>query len=347
MPRQFQPLVGPWKLLHDGFWYPAQVPGCVHMDLFRNGLIPDPFWGANEACLQWIEEKDWIYQTEFDLQIPDHEHLELVAEGLDTVTEIRLNNGLVARTDNMFKGYRYDIHAGLKQFGNILELEFASPLRIIRQRQKPGDAEEWNDPVGGSSHLRKEPCSFGWDWGPRFATSGIYLPIGLEGWNHNRIETVRIRQVHAHGDAELQLRPEFATDRPIEYRGSLYFNGTLLERFSGPSVRIRSPRLWWPNGHGDQPLYNLRLEILAENGLTVDRWEKSIGLRTIELDRHQDAFGECFQFKVNNRPIFAKGANWIPAHSFVTEAGPETYKDLINSSAAVGMNMLRVWGRDL
>jgi len=114
MPRQFQPLIGPWKLLHDGFWYPAQVPGCVHLDLFRNGLIPDPFWGANERHLQWIEERDWIYRIEFDLQISDYEHLELVAEGLDTVTEIRLNNGLVARTDNMFIGYRYDIQAGLK-----------------------------------------------------------------------------------------------------------------------------------------------------------------------------------------------------------------------------------------
>ncbi|MEY2614364.1 MAG: beta-mannosidase, partial [Verrucomicrobiota bacterium] len=89
MPRQFQPLVGPWKLFHDGLWYPAQVPGCVHMDLFRNGLITDPFWGANEGHLQWIEKKDWTYQIEFDLQFSDYEHLELVAEGLDTVTEIR------------------------------------------------------------------------------------------------------------------------------------------------------------------------------------------------------------------------------------------------------------------
>jgi beta-mannosidase len=344
MPRRFQPLVGPWKFLHDGAWYSAQVPGCVHMDLFRNGLIPDPFWGANEGPLQWIEEKDWIYRIEFDLQNPDYQHVELVAEGLDTVTEIRLNNGLVARTDNMFTGYRYDIQSRLQEFGNILELEFASPLRIIRRRQKPGDAEEWNDPVGGSSRLRKEPCSFGWDWGPRFATSGIYMPIGLEAWNHNRIETIRIRQVHGHGDVELQLQPEFATDYPVEYRGSLSFNGGLLEKFSGSSVRIQSPWLWWPNGHGDQPLYELRLEVLAENGLIVDRWEKRIGLRTIELDRHQDAFGESFQFKINNRPIFAKGANWIPAHSFVTEASPEMYKDLINSAAAVGMNMLRVWG---
>jgi beta-mannosidase len=140
------------------------------------------------------------------------------------------------------------------------------------------------------------------------------------------------------------LQPEFATDLPVEYRGSLYFNGTLLEKFSGPSVRIQSPQLWWPNGHGDQPLYDLRLEVLAENGQTIDRWEKRIGLRTIELDRRQDAFGESFQFNINNRPIFAKGANWIPAHSFVTEASPEIYKNLTDSAAAAGMNMLRVWG---
>jgi beta-mannosidase len=344
MPCKFQSLAGPWRFLHREHWYPAQVPGCIHTDLLRNGLIPDPFWGANEQRLQWIEEEDWIYRVEFDLQLDDCEHIELVADGLDTVAEVRLNDVLIGQTDNMFIRYRFDVRAAIKPIGNVLEVRFTSPLKIIRERQQPGDAKEWNDPVGGSSHLRKQPSSFGWDWGPRFVTSGIYLPIGLEGWDYNRIDSVRVHQIHEAGEVQLRLRPELMTSKPVNYRGSISLDGTVLERFAGLSVRIRAPRLWWPNRHGDQPIYDLQLEAVAADGRTIDRWEKRIGLRIIELDRHQGALGESFQFRVNGRPIFAKGANWIPAHSFVTEASPEMYKDLIDSAAEVGMNMVRVWG---
>src|ERR1700736_1613413 len=292
MPCKFQSLAGPWRFLHREHWYPAQVPGCIHTDLLRNGLIPDPFWGANEQRLQWIEEEDWIYRVEFDLQLDDCEHIELVADGLDTVAEVRLNDVLIGQTDNMFIRYRFDVRAAIKPIGNVLEVRFTSPLKIIRERQPPGDAKEWNYPVGGSSHLRKQPSSFGWDWGPRFVTSGIYLPIGLEGWDYNRIDSVRVHQIHEAGEVQLRLRPELMTSKPVNYRGSISLDGTVLERFAGLSVRIRVPRLWWPNRHGDQPIYDLQLEAVAADGRTIDRWEKRIGVRIIELDRHQGALGE-------------------------------------------------------
>ena len=160
-------------------WLAAKVPGCIHTDLLRLKLIPDPFWASNEEKLQWIEENDWKYRCEFvcDGEILGHEHVDLVAEGLDTVATLRLNGKEFARTDNMFLGHRFLVKELLVAGGNLLEIDFSSPMKTVRARATNDDPAEWCDPVGGASRIRKEQCSFGWDWGPRFATSGIYKSI--------------------------------------------------------------------------------------------------------------------------------------------------------------------------
>lgn len=323
----------------------AEVPGCVHTDLLRHGLIADPFWGSNEADLQWIEEKDWLYRCAFHAQ-PEwlaHEHVELVAEGLDTVATIRLNGRVIAQTDNMFRAYRIDITGALKNRGNQLEIAFGSPIKAIRKRQQPDDYREWNDPVGGSSHLRKEQCSFGWDWAPRFATSGIYLPIRLEAWSGNRMESVRLRQKHGKDIVEVAVEPHLALKRSAQIRGTLSLRGEVAAELKDGKFTVRNPELWWPNGLGAQPLYTVALELVSK-GEVIDTWTDRIGLRTIALDRHKDAYGESFQFVVNGHPVFAKGASWIPAHSFVAGVDRAFYDNLLSSAAAAHMNMLRVWG---
>ena len=325
-------------------WLSAQVPGCVHTDLIRHKLMPDPFWGDNERKLQWIEEEDWLYRTEFAVPaaLLKRGHVELVFDGLDTLAIIKLNGRELARTENMFTGYRYDVASQLKPKGNTLEIKFLNPMAHIRARQRPDDLREWNDAIGGSSYIRKEQCSFGWDWGPRFATSGIYLPVYLEAWDENRIESVRVIQNHEAKSVTLDFEPVTLTGAG-EFRGTISLKGKAVTAFSGLTAKIADPQLWWPNGSGAQPLYDVRLELVVD-GHVADVWEKRIGLRTIVLDRHADAFGESFQFVVNGKAIFAKGANWIPAHSFVTEAGHSLYNDLLTSAVEAHMNMLRVWG---
>ncbi len=329
----------------DG-WLPARVPGCVHTDLRRNKRIPDPFWGDNEKQLQWIEESDWLYRTEFTLPpaFRGRKHIELVFEGLDTLARIRLNGREIGRSESMFLGYRFEVGSLLKPRGNVLEITFLNPMDYIRklQAETPDAYHEWNDAVGGCSFIRKEQCAFGWDWGPRFATSGIYLPIYLEAWEENRIESVRVVQKHRGDLVELDLETKTSTNTGT-FRGTVSLDGKVVSRFDDLKTSINNPRLWWPNGHGTQPLYEVRLELVIE-GRVVDVWQKKIGLRTIVLDRHPDEFGETFQFVVNGRTIFAKGANWIPAHSFVTEAGHALYDDVLTSAVEAGMNMLRVWG---
>jgi beta-mannosidase len=345
MQKETLPLTS-WAFLEpkSRHWLKARVPGCIHTDLFRHKRIPDPFWGSNENELQWIEERDWDYRCRFAAQpeFCDYEHIELVAEGLDTVASIRLNGHNIGWTENMFLGHRIDVKQAIRAGRNILEIRFGSPISYIRARRKPGDFAEWNDRIGGCSHIRKEQCSFGWDWGPRFATCGVYKPIRLEAWRENRFETVRIRQRHEAGLVAASIEAQLARGGD-EIRGVVCRNEQVVAEISNGKFEIPNPELWWPNGHGDQPLYDVHLE-LVQGDKVLDRWSARIGLRTIVLDRHPDDFGESFQFVVNRRPIFAKGANWIPAHSFVSEIRRSDYDNLLTSAAQAHMNMIRVWG---
>jgi beta-mannosidase len=347
------PLVSaPWKfrdVTHRSAWRSASVPGCVHTDLLRHGLIPDPFWGNNEEQLQWIGEHEWEYRAAFAVpaKLLAEEVVELVADGLDTVATVTLNGTEVARTENMFIGYRWDVKPLLRAGRNELLIRFSSApeyIRTMRPEHRP--PVEFNDPVGGCTRLRKQQCQFGWDWGPRFITAGIWRDIRLEAWTGNSVESVIVTQLHgADGGVQLLLVPELARDdEAASCRWSLTLEGKTVAAGEGAAIDVPQPQLWWPAGQGAQPLYNLTVDVISGAGGEIGRWERKIGLRTIVLDRHQDEWGESFQFVVNGRPIFAKGANWIPAHSFVADLTRERYARDLRAAAAANMNMLRVWG---
>ena len=329
-------------------WRKAQVPGCVHTDLLRAKAIPDPFWGTNELGLQWIEERDWEYRAEFSVAslMLEEDVVDLVADGLDTIATVRLNGSLVARTENMFIGFRWNVKPLLRKGRNILSIRFDSAMRYVRTHRTAHNPREINDPVGGCTRIRKEQCQFGWDWGPRFVTAGIWRDIRLEGWSGNRLESVEVTQIHSKdGSVTLNLGQELArADRRSTCGWRITDTSGAVTSGKGSRIRIREPRLWWPSGQGEQPLYQLEVEVIGGKGTVIGHWARKIGLRTIALDRHKDPWGESFQFVVNGRPVFAKGANWIPAHCFVTTLDREKYARDLKAAAAANMNMLRVWG---
>jgi len=329
-------------------WRTAVVPGCVHRDLLRNKSIPDPFWASNEADLQWIGEHAWEYRAVFAAtrELLAEEVVELVADGLDTVATVSLNGREVARTENMFTGYRWDVKPLLRAGKNEVLMRFDSAIAYIEQKRPEHRPQEYNDPVGRSSVIRKEPCQFGWDWGPRLVTAGIWRDIRLEAWSGNRLESVRVaQQHHADGSVTLELAPELArADARAQCRGTVSLDGRVVAAIENGKAKIENATLWWPNDHGAQPLYRLELEVTGGDGAGIGSWSRRIGLRTIVLDRHPDEWGESFQFVVNGRAIFAKGANWIPAHSFVAGLGRADYERDLRSAAEAHMNMIRVWG---
>lgn len=326
-------------------WLPAVVPGCVHTDLLRAGLIPDPFWAANELSLQWIEERTWEYRSTFRVpaSLRGEDIVELVADGLDTIATVILNGQEIARTDNMFVAHRWNVKEHLRAGSNELVVRFSSAMDYVRTHHRDLIQGELNDPLGMAPRIRKQQCQFGWDWGPRFVSAGIWQDLRLEGYREHRVVGVRVAQQHGDG-VTLTFAPELTRKtKGASCRGTVSLDGACVARVVAGVAQISEPQLWWPNGHGEQPLYDVELEILVGDEV-VGVWSERIGLRTIELDRHADVAGETFQFVVNGRPIFAKGANWIPAHAFVTTLGREDYARDLRSAALAHMNMIRVWG---
>ena len=354
-------LNGRWKVSQQGsdLSLPARVPGDVTADLLRAKHIPDPFYRENELDLQWIGESNWVYERDVKVSavlLKEHRVL-LQCDGLDTFATVQINGTTVASTDNMHRAYEWDVKRLLKVGVNQVRITFSSvnPYTRERYRRRPfrtriREAHEAAYP----GWVRKEACNFGWDWGPILVTCGIWRGIRLVGYSVGRIEDVVVEQTHAAGRVRLGVacRASLVAGRSSSVRATLRYGGEVVAeenvttrgRNARLALAVKEPRLWWPNGMGDQPLYDLCVELLDGEGTVFDVQSKRIGLRTLRLDRHADEWGESFRFVVNGVPIFAKGANWIPGDAMMGRRTPELYRALVEDAAAANMNMLRVWG---
>lgn len=351
-----QSLAGRWSLRQpdSDTWLPAAVPGSVHLDLLSAGLIPDPFLGDNEKAVQWVAQSHWEYRRSFAVsaELAREQRIFLVCDGLDTLAEVYLNGVRLGAGENMYVQYRWEI-TGLLKNENDLLVRFFSPVLYaqehIQARPLPGPLE-W---IAGGQYLRKTPSHFGWDWGPHIPAVGIWKDIRLEGHSEAYLEDVHLRQDHTAKGVTLQTRitaqrwgqaPLLVRVRIWTPDGELIEQvGTLPAASETLSAVISSPHLWWPNGYGDQPLYRVEVALLSGDTILNQR-EYRIGLRTVQLIREPDQWGESFRFLVNGVPIFCKGSNWIPADSFPTRVTLPQLEHLIKSAADTHQNMLRVWG---
>ena len=352
-----QSLNGAWQFRQMGSteWLPAIVPGGAHTDLMTAGQIPDPFVADHELDVQWVANADWTYRRTFQVsqELLAHEVVELVCDGLDTLVEVRLNGALVGAAENAFRQYRWQVKGLLHLGENELVLEFASPTRFCAARNQERMLNMANDALPGAPYLRKAPCHFGWDWGPKLPAVGIWRDIRLEGSHVARLEDVHIRQRHENGSVFLDIRLQAAVWRSANLGARLSLTDpdgrvilTRVPLADGQGkvlIPIDKPQLWWPNGYGAQPLYQVEVMLLEET-TELDRQHFQIGLRTLELQQQLDEWGRSFTFVVNGVPIFAKGANWIPSDSFPTRLTRAHLEHLIRSAALAHQNMLRVWG---
>jgi beta-mannosidase len=363
MPRITMSVLTGWQFREAGKdkWYPATVPGCVHTDLLNNKLIDDPFYRDNEQKLQWIGKTDWEYQTTFIIapETLARKNLELVFAGLDTYADIFLNNELLLSTDNMFRTWRVDAKRLAKAGANNLRVRFRSPInevlpimaKMAYELPASNDQGEKTSP-----HTRKAPYQYGWDWGPRFVTSGIWRPVSIEAWDEARIGdlhilTTDIRAELANLTAEVEVIAGVNTEAAIVIENLTDKSVVAQQRVNltpgtnpvALNVAIRRPRLWWPNGLGAHPLYAFQARLMIA-GRLIDQKNRRTGLRGLELRQQRDDSGKSFTFVINGVPVFAKGANWIPADSFPTRLTKDRYRDLLESARDTNMNMLRVWG---
>jgi beta-mannosidase len=340
------------KRLKSSKQFPATVPGTIHTDLLNNKIIDDPFYSDNELRLSWIHECDWIYQTKFDFNGSIKNNVDLVFEGLDTISEIYLNNVRLGGTDNMFVKYRYNVKSILKAKGNELKVLFKSPTRYAADEEnKYGKL-----PVALNSsrvYIRKTQYSFGWDWGPTFPTSGIWRNVYLEEWSDAKIENVTFKTIRINkktAEVEVSIYVNSSDKEDLSIMVSLSNHDTFNEQNipitssskNKISFIIKKPKLWWPNGEGEQNLYLLKVKLVKEN-IVLDEIQKNVGIRNIELVLKENN-KSTFKFRVNNKDIYSKGVNWIPADSFLPRVNKKKYSELLMLAKQANMNIVRVWG---
>ena len=347
-------------------WIPAVVPGCVHSDLLRNKLIPEPYYRTNEKGLQWIDKKDWEYNTVFKVNADEfnNSNLELVFKGLDTYADVYLNGKEVLKADNMFREWTVAVKPLLKKGDNELRVYFHSPvlkgLDLLKKNGFTLHASNDQAENGGltkdellSPYIRKAPYHFGWDWGPRFVTSGIWQPIFLRAWDELKINDFYVSQKSLTDQkAQLNGQVEIQSDKTGKAEIIILVNekeiveqDINLKKGSNivniPFV-IQQPKRWWSKGLGDAYLYRITAKVSTDK--SSDDMSRNIGLRTLKLIQNPDSAGHTFYFELNGIPVFAKGENHIPNDMFLEKVTNEVYDWEIETAVKSNLNMLRVWG---
>lgn len=360
------------------YWTPALVPGGVHETLLRSGAIEHPYVDRNEESVRWIEDRDWWYRTTF-ASPPMTERggtVRLVFHGLDTVADIWLNGEMLGHHENMFRPADYDITALLRASNELL-VRFSPPLADLSPVPASVDqllgvasslfpgVEVDEQSVGAlapspemivASQRRKAMFSWGWDFGPRVPSIGIWRPVELIvspgariTSHHVRTDSINVAdetvQVTVTVEAESgddEVRAEIRLTSPS---GRVHEATTpVMDGVAAVELTLEEAELWWTHDLGDPALYDVQIALVGRDGVH-DAATDRVGLRTIALNRAPDAEGgRRFQFVLNGVPIFARGANWLPASMMVGSVSAERHRSLMSLARNGGMNMLRVWG---
>lgn len=372
-------LNGQWELAEAGNdrLCEVQVPGSVLSGLYGAGKIEDPFYRTNEDVTRELFRKDYEFSRTFVAaeDILKEEKIILVCEGLDTLADIYINGQKAGSADNMHRTWKLDVKEFFHSGENQIRIVFRSVFKYIEAYEYEDNKEIHYVPCGGmkgNQLIRKAHCMFGWDWGPQTIDAGIFRDIYLEAYSHPRIEDVKITQVQGDnavdvcttvavsGDAvdKCQVRVTIqedaesvcghrtgANDRKTE--AHVCKVGETVSVNNNPAVltsSIHNPKLWWPNGYGDQPLYKVQVELLDEYGTVLETITKRIGLRTLTISQEKDLWGKEFAFCVNGVKIFAMGGNYIPEDCIYSRITPEVQKYLLESCKRANFNCVRVWG---
>lgn len=341
--------------------YSTQLPNTALNALYENAAIEDPFIGINEKRLQWLEKKDWIFEKVFDVDesVLSNEKIDLVLRGLDTYAEVSINDVHVLKADNMFRTWQGDIKRALKPQGNVLKIYFTSPITVEKKKvaEAPVDFPDVYNTT--RPYTRKAQFHYGWDWGPRLITCGLES-AELVVWNQAKIENVFIKQGTLSADSvQLQAQVTILATQKAEGFFEIVVNGKSFTQRAALTegvnvVRIDAyimhPKLWWTHDLGTPFLYDVDVKFQSKNisteiGQGVAEYKKMrIGIRTVELVTDKDEKGSTFHFKLNGKPIFAKGANYIPQHFFQERVTPRNNLMTIENAIKANMNMLRIWG---
>ncbi len=351
-------LNGEWKMRNasDSVNYLCSVPCSVYKTLAECGVIEDPYYRENEYKYTSVSDDDYIFETVFDC---DEAFIRLkkqfvVFEGIDTLSEVRLNGKLLGKTDNMHRRWEFDVKGLLKDRDNILDVRIFSPTKYIEKMNQQRPLWGVSSTMEGYTHIRKAHCMFGWDWGPKLPDLGIFRDVKLVGYKCGRILDVYYSQEHKNGSVYLNCLVhsehsgcDAAFLEVYSPEGQLVCSENIDFHDDGKYhemiCRIQEPKLWWVRGFGEQPLYKCVVK-LVKKGDIVDENVTRIGLRTLTISRNQDQWGEEFCFINNGVKIFAMGANYIPEDQIISRRSKEKTIKLLEQCKKANFNTIRVWG---
>lgn len=336
---------------------PATVPGSIHTDLLAAGLIGDPYAGLNEAAQVWLHRSAWDYRTVVEAAAPDPgERVDLVFDGLDTVTTLTLDDRELGATANMHRGYRFDVTDRLRTGGHELTVRFHSALEHAETVEKDlgRRPRAYDHPFNA---VRTMAASFGWDWGPDLQTAGPWKRVTLQRWRTARLATVRPLATLDAGTGRLDVhvdveRSGLTAAGALTVRVRLHDSGIDLiadvavaagENTAVVGLTVPDAPVWWPVGYGDQPLLDLDVELL-DGGTVLDRTHHRTAFRSVRLDVTPDEFGTSTVLVVNDVPMFVRGVNWIPQDHLLTRLDRSSYAAALADAVEANVNLVRVWG---
>jgi beta-mannosidase len=345
----------------DDGWLPAKVPGTVHIDLLANNVIPDPFKDLNEEKVQWVPENEWWYRKEIELspELLEKQVVELVFEGLDTLATVWVNAVKIGEANNMFTPWRLNISKAVKEGRNVIAVRFKPICKVALELErkyggKYGSLHTEN--FSARPYVRKAQYSFGWDWGPTLPTAGIWRNATVIAYNKAKLDYLAALPLEVSEDkAKIKVIADVYAAKACKVKAKFAVEGfgqriekqvskriALGQSCLESEFEIAKPRLWWPRGYGEQNLYDVSVELSC--GEVLDKAAVKSGIRSVKLLQEPDDEGKSFIFAVNGLPVFCKGANWIPADSFLPRVTKARYKKLLGAAAEANFNMLRVWG---
>ncbi len=351
--------------------YKATVPGSVYNDLINAGRLEDPYYRDNEDTALELMKNDFVYTGSFNVdmdEVKDSDEVLLRFNGLDTLADIVLNKKKIASTNNMHRIWDFNIKDYLKEANNEIMITFHSPVEYIAEQfEKDPAILGSEDAMRGFPKIRKGHYMFGWDWGPRLPDAGIWREIEVLAVKKAKLDSVYVRQkfnsdlskvtLDINIKAENKKSNEYDNYTPVAWVKILDPDGKKLyekanikfkfEETEKVSLTIENPKLWWPNGLGDQPLYTVDVLLVDEKGNCLDEWNKRIGLRKMEVSTAKDKYGSEFAQKVNNVKFFAMGADYIPEDNILPRINKERTYNLIKQCVDAHFNSIRVWGGGL
>ncbi len=337
-------------------WHTATVPGSVHHDLLQHGLIPDVYRERNTLLAEWVSDRTWLYRKTFIFDVEQQgQRVELVFEGVDYEAEFFLNGVSLGHHRSMYTPARFDVSSILIGGGENV-------LAVVLQ---PAPYEE--PQVGRTSHVRthKSRMTYWWDFCPRLVQLGIWDTAYLNITGAARIEDVMVRpQLNAEfTQAALPVIMELSSTEAttVTAKITITHNDSVItattsainlhagSNTAAVELALENPRLWWPNGHGDQPLYEASVQIILADGRVSDQRRVRFGVRQLDFVPNEtpDVTARPYTLVVNGQKIYLNGWNWVPLDVLYGVERPAKLRHLLTLARRANVNLLRVWGGGL